>query len=260
MSRTLLKNEATLTELPLYRQTNDHDNPSCSLENDQCPAARLRTSLAHERALVDDKNDMILRQDLLMQEADHRLSNSLQMIASLLMMQARSASSAEVTSQLASASARVAALGRIHQRLHNMDSEVVMAFKPYLEGICADISAMLWTQDATTRVCVKADDIILKSAAAVPLGFIANELVTNAAKYGSGSINVAFARRDANACTLTVMNDGPPLPEGFSPENVSGLGMKIISAFLKQLDGELDCGPGAAGKGARFTIVFPVAP
>jgi two-component sensor histidine kinase len=62
-------------------------------------------------------------QEFLRQEADHRLLNSLQMISGLLSMQARSAASGEVSSQLVVASARVAALGRIHQRLHSMDSE-----------------------------------------------------------------------------------------------------------------------------------------
>ena len=114
--------------------------------------ARLRGALVREHSRLRQKDELIQRREVLRKESDHRLLNSLQMIVSLLSLQSRASENAEVASQLAVAANRVAAIGRIHGHLYNVDSVQTVAFKPYLEDLGRELSTMLSSQDCPDRV------------------------------------------------------------------------------------------------------------
>jgi two-component sensor histidine kinase len=217
---------------------------------------QLREALAREQALLRQKDDLIQHQALLSQESDHRLLNGLQMIVSLLSLQGRASENAEVASQLAGAANRVATIGRIHRRLHSFDGMQTFAIKQYLHDICADFSTMLSSGRPERMVVVEGIDINLPAATAIPLGFIASELITNAVKYGTGRITVSLERNSEKKYALTVCNDGPALPDDFDPAQRKGLGMRIIRSFVKQIGGELRVGRGDCNQGTRFTVLF----
>jgi two-component system, sensor histidine kinase PdtaS len=232
----------------------------CGLASDKCPVLALKDTLAREEVLLREKDGLIEQMKLLSQESEHRLLNNLQIVSSLLAMQGRCATCAEAATQLATASRRVAAMGRIHRRLHSMDAQQGVAFKQYLEDICGDISAMLSWQERAKAVRVDAIEITLPTATALPLGFIVSELITNAAKYGDGEIAVRLVREGHNTCQLSVSNSGRPLADTFDPAASTGLGMKIIRSFVQQIGGELRFGSAEADKGACFTVMFPISP
>ena len=164
---------------------------------------------------------------------------------------------ADVASQLAIAANRVATIGRVHRRLHSFDGVPAIAFKHYLEDLCSDFSAMLPSQERAEQVIVvEGSEINLPTATGIPLGFIVNELITNAAKYGKGRITVRLAPDPGKGYALTVSNDGPALPEGFDPAACNGLGMKIIRSLVERIGGELRIGRGEKNQGAQFTVLF----
>jgi two-component sensor histidine kinase len=99
-------------------------------------------------------------------------------------------------------------------------------------------------------------EIELPAATAIPLGFIANELITNAAKYGTGRITVSLESNSGKGYALSVSNDGPDLPEGFDPAARKGLGMRIIQSFVGQIGGQLRIGRDDKNQGTRFTVLF----
>ena len=199
---------------------------------------------------------MIQQQAVLSQESDHRLLNGLQMIVSLLSLQGRASENAEVASQLAAAADRIATIGRIHRRLHSFDGVQTFALKQYLEDLCRDFSMMLSAERPERVIVVEGIEIELPAVTAIPLGFIANELITNAAKYGTGRITVSLEANPAKGYALSVANEGPALPEGFDPAAGKGLGMRIIRSLVKQIGGELRIGRGDRNQGARFTVLF----
>jgi len=82
-------------------------------------------------------------------------------------------------------------------------------------------------------------------------------LIANAAKYGDGRIAISLQPDSALGYALSVANGGPALPEGFDPGASTGLGMRIIQSFARQIGGELRIGRGDDGHGARFTVLFP---
>jgi two-component sensor histidine kinase len=178
------------------------------------------------------------------------------MIVSLLSLQSRVSANAETASQLTVAAGRVATIGRVHQRLHDLNGVKTVAFKQYLEDLCRDLSTMLSSEGRPERVVVEGVEIKLPSVTAIPLAFIVNELITNAAKYGKGRITVRLEPNPGKGYALSVFNDGPVLPEGFDPAACKGLGMKIIRSFVERIGGELRIGRGDKDQGTRFTVLF----
>jgi two-component system, sensor histidine kinase PdtaS len=215
----------------------------------------LREALAREEALLCQRDELIQQQAVLSQESDHRLLNSVQMIVSLLSLQGRASENAEVASQLAAAADRIATIGRIHRRLHSLDGVQTFALKQYIEDLCRDFSMM--SSDRPERVIVvEGIEIELPAVTAIPLGFIANELITNATKYGTGPTKVRLEATPAKGYALSVANEGPALPEGFDPAAGKGLGMRIIRSLVERIGGELQIGRGDKSQGPRFTVLF----
>ena len=222
---------------------------------------RLQESLAREDLLLRQRAEAVEHQELLRRESDHRLLNDIQMIVSLLSLQARRSTNPEVASQLANAAHRVATIERVHRRLHGLEGTQAVAFRPYLEEFCREVSQMLFSDEQADRgIDVVAIDVDLPSATAVPLGFIVNELVTNAAKYGEGRTVVRLDRLADTRYALSVSNDGPPLPADFDPAASKGLGMRIVRSFAGQIGGTLNVDRGDATHGPSFEVQFAESP
>jgi two-component sensor histidine kinase len=218
---------------------------------------RLREALAREEALLRQKDELIQQQEVLGKESDHRLLNGMQMIASLLSLQSRASTNAEAASQLAVAANRVATIGRIHRDLHNVDGARTVALKQYIEDLCRDFSAMLSAGEGPEQViAVEGIEVELPTVTGIPLGFIVNELITNAAKYGNGRITVRLELNPAKGYALSVSDNGPGLPGGFDPAAGKGLGMTIVRALVGRIGGELRIGRGDNNQGTRFTVLF----
>jgi two-component sensor histidine kinase len=221
--------------------------------------AELKAALAREEALRREKRALLQRQNLLTQEFEHRLVNSLQMIVSLLSLQGRAATTPEVTAQLKIAADRVAAFGRVHRQLHHLDRQKSVELKQYLQGLCDDLAGLLFQDGAGRAVVVTGAEVKLPTALGIPLGFVVNELITNSAKYAQGDITVSV-ETSATALSLSVADEGPGLPTGFDPAKSKGLGMKIVQALVRQNGGVLQFAHGHGGRGARTTVVFAPPP
>jgi two-component sensor histidine kinase len=219
-------------------------------------AIQLKEALAREAVLLDEKSRLLMRQEMLAQEFEHRFLNSLQLIVSLLSLQSRKTGSAEAAAQLTIAAARVAALGRVHRRLHLLDHQQTVEFKRYVEQLCEDLSGMLFETTGKRAILVEGRTIKIPTKLGIPLGFIVNELVTNSAKHGSGRITVRLAAVPGHGHSLSVRDDGPGLPENFDPAASTGLGMKIVQALIGEIGGKLAFGRGGAGGGRFLTVLF----
>jgi two-component system, sensor histidine kinase PdtaS len=217
---------------------------------------QLRDALAREEALLHQKDELIRQMVVLHQESDHRLLNGAQMIVSLLTLQGRASKNAEVASQLAAAADRVATICRIHRHLHSFDGVRTIAIKEYLEELCRDFSKMLSLGSPDRVIAMEGIEINLSADTAIPLGFIANELLTNAAKYGTGRITLSLESDPQKGYLLSVSNEGPSLPEGFDPDRCKGLGMRIIRSFVEQIGGEFRIDRGDSNQGTKFTVLF----
>ena len=157
---------------------------------------------AREEVLLREKRDLSQRQVMLTQEFEHRLINSLQLIVSLLSLQSRAATTPEAAGSIAVAARRVGALGRVHRRLHLLDHQDHVEFKPVsaapVRGSFRPAVRGRFRLHHRGRGRVAE----IPTAFAIPLGFIVNELITNSAKYAQGNITVRFEATSPDCLSL----------------------------------------------------------
>ena len=219
--------------------------------------AALRAAHAREATLLRENLELQQRQVMLAQEFEHRLVNGLQVIVSLLSLQSRAASTDEAAEQLAAAADRVAALGRVHHRLHLLDYEDHVQIEDYLRHLCEDLSDLLCQRRPGCAIVFEGVKAVIPSAIAIPLGLIVNELITNSAKHGSADdITVRLELAAPASLSLTVLDGGPGLPAEFDPARSKGLGMRILKGLVTQIGGAIYRKPYAGWPGTRITITF----
>jgi two-component system, sensor histidine kinase PdtaS len=218
--------------------------------------AALQAALLREEVLLLEKSELLRRQDALAQEFEHRLFNSLQLVYGMLTLQCRTATTQEAAAQLNVAARRVGAVGRVHCQLHRLDHQERVEFKEYLQGLCDDLASLLFDDPPSRAIIVQSPTFEIPTQLGIPLGFIINELITNATKYTVGDITVRIETIKPGIHSLSVLDEGPGLPAGFDPASGKGLGMKIILQLVKQIGSELHIVPCDNGGGARFTVTF----
>lgn len=207
-------------------------------------------------ALVIDQLELRLaarqaveKANLMAREIDHRVMNSLQFVSGLLTMQSRSTHAADASGQLLEAATRVAAVARVHRNFYSSDTEEVSCIT-FLRRLCADLAEI-----CGVVVEVTGDEGTVPTTWIQPIGLLANELVTNAAKHGAGKIEVVY-KADGSDRNLSVCDQGQGVSDNFDPGEGSGLGMRVISQLTKQLGGRLAVSANPAGKGACFQVAF----
>ena len=181
------------------------------------------------------------RHQVLLKEISHRVKNSLQIVSSMLHLQASTADDEGITAQLADASSRVSAVGRAYERLAYDGDVENIDLRTYLQAVCAD------AMNASCNCKLHfdgADGIWLYADRAISLALIVNELVTNAVKHAfpnghEGHIFVRLVRQDANTALVSVRDDGIGLPPDFDLSMSKGLGMRIVAALAKQLGADI---------------------
>lgn len=226
------------------------------LERHRETEARLGETVLRERDLLRQRDELILQKDVLRNESEHRLLNGLQLIISLLAAQSRTAKNPEVAAQLTMTANRVATLAHVHRHLHTLDNNAKsVEFRQFLEKLGDDLADMVSSDWAERSLVVEGSEFKIPTVIAIPLGFIACELITNSIKYAKGRIVVRL-QVTPRGCALSISDDGPGLPQGFDPATTKGLGMKLITALVKQIGGMLDIGKGDRGQGTRFTVSF----
>ena len=186
--------------------------------------------LAQNRALLDDK-------DLMMQEVHHRVMNSLQLVRTILSMQARTMRNEDAKLQIEQAANRIMTVAAAHRRLYTGGSIAVTDAEPYLRGLLEDMTALLPDGADSRSLQLQTPSFSLAADDITPLGLIVVELVTNALKYGSGTVTVTISR-DRNGLEITVSDEGHGFPADFDPSNGTGLGMRLVVALTKAGDGD----------------------
>jgi two-component sensor histidine kinase len=195
---------------------------------------------------------------LLVNEAHHRIKNSLQLVAAMLQLQARRHFDVPVLHEaLIQASHRVHAIAQLHDRLYRGAGGELDA-GAYLHDLCADLSRSLGLS-ASHSVVVEAPPMPLQADRILSLGMIVTELVTNAVKHGmapSGScdVRVVLAPGHGNTLRLVVADSGPGIPDSASRGSTGGLGLHLVRHLTRTIGGRLEID--GTPPGARFTVRF----
>lgn len=208
------------------------------------------------RATERERDDLLRQKDMLMEEIQHRVANSLAIIASILLMKARSVASQETRAQLEDAHKRVMSVAAVQKHLRPLAGASI-AVAPYLTELCASLAGSMINDESCT-IEVRADESRVTSSEAVSVGLIVTELVINALKHAFGEagagcvIDVAY---EANGTDwkLTVSDNGGGAPVDAWPPAKVGLGTSIVNALAEQLQARVQTESGATGTTVSIT-------
>ena len=200
------------------------------------------------------------RHQVLLKEVNHRVKNSLQVVSSMLHLQARSVGDPELSERLNEASSRVNAVGRAYERLaYNADYENID-----LTGYLREIVGDLRTAVAPCKIQFDASEEIQFAAdRAILVGLIVNELVSNAGRYAypgqsGGLIWVRLLKMDKQTIVVSVHDEGIGLPADFDPTKSKRLGTRLVNALSEQLGAKLS--RPVSPTGANFELLLPLKP
>ena len=198
--------------------------------------------------LLLEKDNLLRERAILMDEMQHRIANSLQIIASILLLKARAVKSDETRTHLEDAHNRVMSLAAVQQHLQSSLGDVDVG--PYLTKLCDSLGASMIREARPLLLQVIADEAVITSHEAVSLGLVVTELVINALKHAfpsaeGGLISVAY-RVEPQGWTLSVSDDGVGMPADPSAAK-AGLGTSIIAGLAKQLGAKVESSDAAPG-------------
>lgn len=192
----------------------------------------------HERAL----KAALARQQFLLDEMNHRVKNSLAIVAAMLKLQSSDVNEPSVGVHLEEASRRVLAVSRVHEKLfQGLEIEKVDVGR-YLEVLCKDL---VETVVQCEVIAIVEPGIETDTDRAVSAALIVNELITNACKYAyadgvGGKVWVSITSAAGDMFHLSVRDAGVGLPEGLDLRTAKSLGMRIVNAFINQLKGSME--------------------
>ncbi len=219
-------------------------------------AANIVGTAIERQRMERDLRAAVDAHQVLMTELNHRVKNSLQLVATMLTLQAGAKADSAARRDLQEATGRVLAIARAHESLYRDRRIDTIDLGRYLADVCKDLDRSV----GGCRVQAAAPEgIFVPADRAVPIALMVNELVTNARKYAypGGTDGIVHVRldRDADALTVSVRDGGMGLPAGFDPASSTGLGMRIIRALANQIGATLDVRD--AGPGAEFVLEVP---
>jgi two-component sensor histidine kinase len=202
--------------------------------------------------------EIVTRQSVLLREVNHRVANSLQLIASLVHMQGAAVSDPAAKDALRDTQHRIAAIMQIHRRLYTSEDVQTVDMHEYLAGLVAELQQSLGVSCAERPIKLRAEPVQLNTDRAVSLGVVVAELVTNACKYAyprgeTGEVRVTLDREGAERLRLVVEDDGRGMPAGGKAQG-TGLGQKVIAAMARSLNSKIEFDP--AHHGVRAVLDF----
>ncbi|MGB5927738.1 MAG: tetratricopeptide repeat protein, partial [Cyclobacteriaceae bacterium] len=189
------------------------------------------------------KNDVIRQalqeKEVLLKEIHHRVKNNLQIVSSLLFLQAQHVSSPTARTAINEGRNRVRSMALLHQRLYQGEGLTSINIRAYTDSLVASLQSCYSSELENVIIDTEVANTELDVDMTIPLGLIINELVTNAIKHAfgpgdQGHIRIHFARQDTNY-RLQVCDTGRGLPTGFDPENSQSFGLNLVKSLAKKL-------------------------
>ncbi|MDG4552406.1 MAG: PAS domain S-box protein [Candidatus Contendobacter sp.] len=214
-----------------------------------------------EHKLLDERIKTSLREkEAMLKEIHHRVKNNLQLISSLLDLQAGYVENPVARDQLRESRNRVSSMALIHERLYQAPNLAQISFAEYTHDLATHLIRAYATseREITARVAVTTGEPVLSVEIAVPCGLIINELVTNALKHAfptrrGGEITISLDMADGQ-WTLRIRDNGIGFPTTVDFRHTPSLGLTIVMTLVKQLKGSIELRTEA---GTEFVVVFP---
>ena len=199
-----------------------------------------------ERKLSEQRiHDALQQKELLLSEVHHRVKNNMQVIHSLLDLQALKIHDKDLVDVLRDSQNRIRSMSLIHQTLYQSQDFAQVDFQRFLGELLPHLSESYGALSRRVRIDVRAQDVRLPIHEAIPCGLIVNELVSNALKHGfaddrSGSVLVEIRQHPDQVVELSISDDGCGMPDDTDLARSDSLGLQLVRLLTRQLHGQLD--------------------
>jgi two-component sensor histidine kinase len=220
---------------------------------------RLADEVGERRRAEEEISASLREKVALLREVHHRVKNNLSVISGLLTMQADASGDPAALAALRESGSRVRAMALIHERLYQSDQFADVDQREYLDDLSRVIFRTFGAPENVT-VAVTGSMGRVPMDAAIPIGLIVNELLTNSLKYAfphgrGGRIEIALAREPGGDARLSFGDDGVGLPPGLDLEKTASLGTRLVFMLARQLEGRCEF---LNHGGTRVEISFPL--
>ena len=219
----------------------------------------LEHEISENKLVQLELANSLAEKELLLKEVHHRVKNNMQVISSLLNIQAEANGNERFSALLGESQQRIKSMALIHENLYQSEDLLEIDFEDYTRMLANSLCRFYEVPDVVVSLDINVDRVSLDIDSAVPCGLIINELISNSLKHGfvgrqgQGLVYVDFAQVDCRY-VLRIGDDGIGLPVGFDLNVATSMGMEIVSILTQQLDGLIKVD---GTQGACFEISFP---
>jgi two-component sensor histidine kinase len=200
--------------------------------------------LLASQAAISLENASLEEKEALLKEVHHRVKNNLQLITSLLNLQAARVADQTVAALFAESRDRVRSMALVHENLYRLGNFARVPMKPHLESVCAQLFRAYAPTAGQITLQLDFDEIQLDLDRAVACGLIVNELVSNSLKHAfpdgrRGTVWISLHALGANECLLRVHDDGVGTSKSIDPKTADTLGLQLVNDLTEQLHGSI---------------------
>jgi len=221
-------------------------------------ASKIVRDITERKQAEERLQASLLEKDVLLKEIHHRVKNNLQVISSLVSLQARGSEDETVREVLKDVSYRVHSMALVHEKLYQSPDLARIDFAEYIRGLLSFLWRAHGATAASVRLTFNLEPVPLPVDTAVPCGLILNELAGNALKHAfrgrdEGEVTVSLKNGADGRIRMSVADNGVGLPEGLDWRQANSLGLRLVQMLSRQLDAEVEV---CSRVETKFEIVF----
>ena len=205
----------------------------------------LESEVEERQRAEEEIKRSLAEKEVLLQEIHHRVKNNLQIVSSLIDLQARHTQDAETLEMFRESRDRIRTMALVHEKLYQSNDLAHIDLPGYIRTLATDLMHSYSISSNLIECDIHIDDIALGIDMAIPCGLIINELLSNALKYAfpdnrSGRISLELRQTQPGNYLLRVADDGTGLPEGMDYAKTDSLGLKLVVSLVRQLRGKIE--------------------
>jgi two-component sensor histidine kinase len=211
-----------------------------------------------QRATLEDQTALLQQRETLLREIHHRVKNNMQVMSSLLSLQARAALNPETRRMLEDNQNRIQAMALLHEILYQSEDLALVDFPKYVLRTVDYLFRSFGVKDLQIRLHTDLDQVELELDDALPLGLLISEVVSNSLKHAfpqgrGGEVSLVLRQQSDTTISLILSDDGIGLPRELDWTTTRSLGLRLVRALAQQLRGTLEI-PSQGGTEVRLTF------
>jgi len=237
----------SITKVPMRNETGETTG-ICGIAHDMTERKQMEEAL---RLSLQEK-------EVLLKEIHHRVKNNMQIVSSILNLQAGSVKDPAALECLRGSQSRIRSMALVHEKLYRSSDFSRIDFGEYVRSLVTALFQSCRTDSNQVRLDFKAESVFLDINTAIPCGLVTNELIVNALKYAfpegrSGVVKIRLRPLGKDEYRLVISDNGVGFPKDLDFRNTESLGMQLVTLLVGQLDGTIDL---KRKGGTTFDIVF----